>query len=87
MARSAGVEPTTDCLEGSCSIQLSYERYGCGRIAQSLTRAQDNDRKTGPPQLHGHTIRAATNYPGIIAASKPALKCMKVAAAPVVEFH
>ena len=26
MARSAGVEPTTDCLEGSCSIQLSYER-------------------------------------------------------------
>ena len=28
MARSAGVEPTTDCLEGSCSIQLSYERTG-----------------------------------------------------------
>ena len=26
MVRSAGVEPTTDCLEGSCSIQLSYER-------------------------------------------------------------
>ncbi len=26
MARSAGIEPTTHCLEGSCSIQLSYER-------------------------------------------------------------
>src|SRR5258706_3114065 len=26
VARSAGVEPTTDCLQGSCSIQLSYQR-------------------------------------------------------------
>src|SRR3954451_3867261 len=26
IARSAGIEPTTHCLEGSCSIQLSYER-------------------------------------------------------------
>ena len=24
--RSAGIEPTTICLEGRCSIQLSYER-------------------------------------------------------------
>jgi hypothetical protein len=26
MARPAGFEPTTTCLEGRCSIQLSYER-------------------------------------------------------------
>ncbi len=26
MVRSAGIEPTTICLEGRCSIQLSYER-------------------------------------------------------------
>jgi hypothetical protein len=26
VARSAGLEPTTLCLEGRCSIQLSYER-------------------------------------------------------------
>ncbi len=26
MARPAGIEPTTHCLEGSCSIQLSYGR-------------------------------------------------------------
>ena len=25
MVTSAGFEPATDCLEGSCSIQLSYE--------------------------------------------------------------
>jgi hypothetical protein len=26
MVRPAGIEPTTHCLEGSCSIQLSYGR-------------------------------------------------------------
>jgi hypothetical protein len=29
MVRPAGIEPTTHCLEGSCSIQLSYERNRC----------------------------------------------------------
>ncbi len=28
MARSVRIELTTNCLEGSCSIQLSYERDG-----------------------------------------------------------
>ena len=31
MARLKGLEPLTHCLEGSCSIQLSYRRmYGAG---------------------------------------------------------
>ena len=29
MARPGGIEPPTKSLEGSCSIQLSYERTGC----------------------------------------------------------
>gem|GEM_PF-4489539 len=28
MVRLAGIEPTTTCLEGRCSIQLSYKRNG-----------------------------------------------------------
>ena len=27
MARPAGFEPATPCLEGTCSIQLSYGRW------------------------------------------------------------
>ena len=30
MARQKGLEPLTYCLEGSCSIQLSYQRIGAG---------------------------------------------------------
>ena len=39
MVRSARIERATDCLEGSCSIQLSYERNLCAtrqRKASSL---------------------------------------------------
>ena len=36
MARSAGVEPTTVCLEGRCSIQLSYERNRGNRMGLFL---------------------------------------------------
>jgi hypothetical protein len=33
LARLAGLEPATGCLEGSCSIRLSYRRLGahCAR--------------------------------------------------------
>ncbi len=30
MARSEGFEPPANGFEGHCSIQLSYERIGCG---------------------------------------------------------
>ncbi len=32
MARLKGLEPLTHCLEGSCSIHLSYRRPESGRI-------------------------------------------------------
>ena len=32
MARQKGLEPLTYCLEGSCSIQLSYGRILVGHI-------------------------------------------------------
>ena len=32
MARQEGFEPPTYCLEGSCSIQLSYWRIGMERV-------------------------------------------------------
>ena len=30
LVRQEGLEPPTYCLEGSCSIQLSYQRIGAG---------------------------------------------------------
>ena len=32
MARQKGLEPLTYCLEGSCSIQLSYWRISMERV-------------------------------------------------------
>ena len=32
MARQKGLEPLTYCLEGSCSIQLSYWRISCATL-------------------------------------------------------
>ena len=39
MARPAGFEPTTHCLEGSCSIHLSYGRRR-RQITPAIGRAQ-----------------------------------------------
>src|SRR5271154_5468813 len=39
MARPAGIEPTTTCLEGRCSIQLSYGRSQ-RNISDGLATAQ-----------------------------------------------
>ena len=50
MARQGGLEPSTYCLEGSCSIQLSYWRIGAG-----------DGNRTHVPSLEGWcTSRCAT---------------------------
>ena len=47
LASLAGFEPATGCLEGSCSIQLSY-RDACGkRINQFSNRIIDGQAKSG----------------------------------------
>ncbi len=40
MVRLSGIEPETHCLEGSCSIQLSYRRA-------DLVKGNNRGRKTG----------------------------------------
>ena len=40
MARQEGLEPPTYCLEGSCSIQLSYWRISMERVTESDPRIQ-----------------------------------------------
>ena len=36
MARQKGLEPLTYCLEGSCSIQLSYWRIFCKKMERVM---------------------------------------------------
>ena len=36
MARLKGLEPLTHCLEGSCSIHLSYKRISFGRMERVM---------------------------------------------------
>ena len=38
MARLKGLEPLTHCLEGSCSIHLSYKRIIIPYIAECLEK-------------------------------------------------
>ena len=38
MARLKGLEPLTHCLEGSCSIHLSYKRIKISYIAECLEK-------------------------------------------------
>ena len=40
MARQKGLEPLAYCLEGSCSIQLSYWRIFKGRLRCKLERVK-----------------------------------------------
>ena len=47
MARQKGLEPLAYCLEGSCSIQLSYWRIYKGTLRLAKKTLQKQERKSG----------------------------------------
>ena len=51
MARQKGLEPLTYCLEGSCSIQLSYWRI-CGAGDGNRTRVSSLEGWCSTIELH-----------------------------------
>ena len=52
MARQKGLEPLTYCLEGSCSIQLSYWRIFCGAGDGNRTRVSSLEGWCSTIELH-----------------------------------
>ena len=63
MARLKGLEPLTYCLEGSCSIQLSYKRMiiklaGAGDGNRTHTTSLEGWDST--IELHPHTFATLT---------------------------
>ena len=52
MARQKGLEPLTYCLEGSCSIQLSYWRIYSGAGDGNRTRVSSLEGWCSTIELH-----------------------------------
>ena len=52
MARQKGLEPLTYCLEGSCSIQLSYWRISSGAGDGNRTRVSSLEGWCSTIELH-----------------------------------
>ena len=52
MARQKGLEPLTYCLEGSCSIQLSYWRISFGAGDGNRTRVSSLEGWCSTIELH-----------------------------------
>ena len=52
MARLKGLEPLAHCLEGSCSIHLSYSAYGAGD--GNRTHATSLEGWDSTIELHPH---------------------------------
>ena len=52
MARQKGLEPLTYCLEGSCSIQLSYWRISYGAGDGNRTRVSSLEGWCSTIELH-----------------------------------
>ena len=52
MARQKGLEPLTYCLEGSCSIQLSYWRMCSGAGDGNRTRVSSLEGWCSTIELH-----------------------------------
>ena len=55
MVRQKGLEPPTYCLEGSCSIQLSYWRIKCGAGDGNRTRVSSLEGWCSTIELHPHS--------------------------------
>ena len=54
MARQKGLEPLTYCLEGSCSIQLSYWRKNHGADDGNRTHVTSLEGWSSTIELHPH---------------------------------
>ena len=57
MARQKGLEPLTYCLEGSCSIQLSYWRMLDGAGDGNRTRVSSLEGWCSTIELHPRLIQ------------------------------
>ena len=57
MARQEGLEPPTYCLEGSCSIQLSYWRMWNGAGDGNRTRVSSLEGWCSTIELHPRLIQ------------------------------
>ena len=57
LARQEGLEPPTYCLEGSCSIQLSYWRIYNGAGDGNRTRVSSLEGWCSTIELHPHSSR------------------------------
>ena len=55
LVRQEGLEPPTYCLEGSCSIQLSYWRIKCGAGDGNRTRVSSLEGWCSTIELHPHS--------------------------------
>ena len=58
MARLKGLEPLTHCLEGSCSIQLSYRRIKNGAGDGNRTHTTSLEGWNSTTKLHPHICNA-----------------------------
>ena len=54
LARQEGLEPPTYCLEGSCSIQLSYWRISSGAGDGNRTHTTSLEGWGSAIELHPH---------------------------------
>ena len=61
MARQEGLEPPAYCLEGSCSIQLSYWRIFNGAGDGNRTHAASLEGWNSTIELHPHVAVSITD--------------------------
>ena len=74
MVRQKGLEPPTYCLEGSCSIRMSYWRICMERVTG--IEPASPAWKAGALAIVLHPQAADTISPTIIAYEKSGVKCL-----------